>query len=73
LNLTQPEHSLAFKATLACEAGGYAEGALPAPKPVPSDLAVAPKPFIHPIVFAGKNDLQAAKLRHAGSLSLANK
>jgi hypothetical protein len=55
-NLTHPEHSLALKAALAKTAGGYAVGTLPAPTPIPSDLAMAPKPFVHPVVFAEKTD-----------------
>ena len=71
-NLSRPELSLALKATLAKSAGGYAEGALPQPNPVPPDLASAPKPVVHPVVFAGTADpdyqailahLQAAKVR----------
>jgi hypothetical protein len=55
-NLTRPEQSLALKAVLAKAAGGYADGELPPPRPIPSDLAHAPKPFVHPVVFATTDD-----------------
>ena len=55
-NLTRPEDSLALRATLAKTAGGEAEGGLPEPVPVPSDLAVAPRPHTHPIIFADRAD-----------------
>ena len=71
-NLSRPEKSLALMATLAKSAGGLAVGKAPAPKPVPNDLAVAPKPVIHPVIFESNSDpdyqkilahLQAAKDR----------
>jgi hypothetical protein len=71
-NLTEPRQSLMLKAALAKSAGGYAEGQAGDPKPVAVDLAHAPKPFKHPIIFEHTNDpdyqavlahLQAAKDR----------
>ncbi len=56
-NLSRPEQSLVLKAPLAKAAGGDAEGALPAPpRPVPVNLAAAPKPVVHPVVFASTDD-----------------
>jgi hypothetical protein len=55
-NLTNPEDSLALKATLSKKAGGYAEGKLPKPKPVKSDWSDAPKTYAHPVVFENKDD-----------------
>ena len=70
-NLTRPEKSLALMAPLAKSAGGYAEGALPDAKPVKINLATAPAPFVHPVVFATATDpdYQAilAHLRAAGA------
>ena len=71
-NLTEPAQSLVLKATLAKSAGGYAEGKAGDPKPVAIDLAHAPKPFKHPIIFETTSDtdyqavlahIQAAKVR----------
>jgi hypothetical protein len=71
-NLTEPAQSLMLKAPLAKSAGGYAEGPAGDPKPVAIDLAHAPKPFKHPILFENTNDadyqavlahIQAAKAR----------
>ena len=71
-NLSRPEKSLALLAPLAKAAGGFAEGAAPAPKPIPNDLAATPKPIIHPVIFESKADpdyqkilahLQAAQAR----------
>lgn len=61
-NLTRPEKSLALMAALAKSAGGYAEGALPEPKAVPANFATAPRPFVHPIVFAEKADPDYQKI-----------
>ncbi len=55
-NLTRPEKSLALMATLAKQVGGYAEGVLPAPRPVPINLSQAPKPMMHPVVFTNTVD-----------------
>ena len=55
-NLTHPEQSLALRAVLARSAGGEAEGALPEPAPVPADWTHAPKPCLHPVVFANTDD-----------------
>ncbi len=55
-NLTQPEHSLALRVGLAKAAGGDAEGPLSTPAPVPSDLAITPEPFTHPVVFSDTTD-----------------
>jgi hypothetical protein len=71
-NLTEPRQSLMLKAALAKSAGGYAEGQAGDPKPVAVDLAHAPKPFKHPIIFEHTNDtdyqavlahIQAARVR----------
>jgi len=55
-NLTLPERSLALRVGLAKAAGGDAEGPLSAPKPVPSDLAVTPKPLTHAVIFSDTSD-----------------
>lgn len=71
-NLSRPGKSLALMTTLAKSAGGFAVGKAPAPRPVPNDLADAPKPVTHPVIFTSKDDpdyqlilthLQAAKDR----------
>ncbi len=70
-NLTRPEQSLALLAPLAREAGGYAVGAAPAPTPVPDDLPRAPRPVVHPVIFASTADPDYARvldhLRAAGA------
>ena len=70
-NLSRPEKSLALMAPLAESAGGYAKGSSQ-PKPVPINLATAPIPITHPVVFTSTTDpdylailahLQAAQAR----------
>ena len=70
-NLSRPEKSLALMAPLAESAGGYGKGSTPA-KPVQINLATAPVPITHPVVFTSTNDtdyvailahLQAAQTR----------
>ena len=67
--------ALALLAPLAKAAGGFAEGTAPVPKPVPGDLAITPKPIVHPVIFESKADpdyqkllvhLQAAQARLVG-------
>jgi len=70
-NLSRPGKSLVLMAPLAESAGGYAKGSVPA-KLVPINLATAPVPITHPVVFTSTNDpdylailvhLQAAQAR----------
>lgn len=71
-NLTEPAQSLMLKATLAKQAGGYAEGKAGDPQPLAIDLAHTPKPFTHPVIFENTKDadyqallahIQAGKVR----------
>ena len=71
-NLTRPGLSLVLTVPLATSAGGFAEGPLAKPAPVPNDLSHAPRPFVHGVVFASTLDadyqsilahLQAARAR----------
>lgn len=55
-NLTHPELSLALRVPLSKSAGGLAVGPLPKASPVPPDLSHAPKPVVHGVVFASKDD-----------------
>jgi len=55
-NLTHPEQSLALRVPLAKSVGGFAEGLLAKPAPVPLDLSHAPTPVVHGVVFASKDD-----------------
>ncbi len=71
-NLSRPENSMALRVPLAQQAGGFAKGPAPEAKAVPSDLAIKPEPFVHPVIFESMEDpdcqailshLQAAKER----------
>ena len=55
-NLSRPENSMALRIPLAKQAGGFAEGKMPSPKPVPSDVSSKPKPFTHPVIYESKED-----------------
>ena len=60
-NLTNPAKSLVLTAPLAKTAGGYAEGK-PDPKAIRENLAEAPKPIKHPVIFADKTDPDYRKI-----------
>ena len=55
-DLTRPELSLALTVPLAKSAGGFAEGPLAKPAPVPNDLSHTPEPAVHGVVFASTQD-----------------
>ncbi len=60
-NLTNPVKSLVLTATLSKKAGGYAEGK-PEPKAIRENLAAAPKPIEHPVIFADTKDPDYRKI-----------
>jgi len=60
-NLTRPDKSLVLTVTLSKKAGGYAEGK-PKPKAIRENLAAAPKPIKHPVIFADTKDPDYRKI-----------
>ncbi len=55
-NLTRPEKSLVLVAPLSREAGGYAEGQPGEPKLIVDNHAMPPAAFVHPVIFASRDD-----------------
>ena len=47
---------MALKIPLAKAAGGFADGKMPSPTPVPSDVSSKPKPFTHPVIYESKEE-----------------
>jgi hypothetical protein len=61
-NLTRPEKSLALLTPLARPAGGYAEGAPPAPRKIANPHVIPPPIIVHPVIFSSRDDPDFQKI-----------